>query len=74
MTTKPALQEIFKGLFEWKGKTISRSKNCKNKCIYEIKGFVKGCTKYKNVKYDTIYLKCWKKRVKNGLKLNQPST
>ena len=27
MTIKPALQEILKETFEWKGKTISKSKN-----------------------------------------------
>ena len=60
MTTKPALQEMLRGTLSGKEKSYVRNKeDRKHKSSKSIpKKSVKEFKIYKDIKYDTIYLKC----------------
>ena len=59
ITTKPAVQEMLRGLFEWKIKTINKSNKSSTKAVRistpeKIQSMIHKIKR----KYETIYLKC----------------
>ena len=79
MTTNPALQEILKGIFEWKGQTKTKNVKARNTEAVKMNISVKNKpssshTHKKDIKFNNTFLLQGRRGEKNGFKLKQPST